>query len=127
MERPRAEGAREPVLERWVDEEDERTCGGCRFLAGRVFFAGNGPQPPLHWGCRCRRHRVVTARLSGVERMRLALEAERHRREARMLLDEAVRRTRGGDRKAAFTAMRREARAVRAARKRRKARSSGGG
>lgn len=41
------------LLERWVTYETEFTCRRCRELHGAVFRVGEGPQPPLHQGCRC--------------------------------------------------------------------------
>jgi hypothetical protein len=40
---------------RWVTAGDERTCPVCAPLHGHVFLAGEGPMPPLHRSCRCRR------------------------------------------------------------------------
>jgi hypothetical protein len=40
---------------RWVTAADERTCPVCAPLHGQVFLAGEGPVPPLHRSCRCRR------------------------------------------------------------------------
>ncbi len=34
---------------------DERVCGRCAALSGNVYRLGQGPQPPLHLFCRCRR------------------------------------------------------------------------
>ena len=40
---------------RWVTADDERTCPVCAPLHGQIFAAGEGPIPPLHRSCRCRR------------------------------------------------------------------------
>lgn len=43
------------VWERWVAAMDERTCPRCAGMHGRTYPYGEGPQPPLHNGCRCSR------------------------------------------------------------------------
>ena len=42
-------------IERWETAGDERTCPECAPLHGRMWQAGDGPAPPLHVNCRCRR------------------------------------------------------------------------
>lgn len=42
-------------IERWVAVLDEDTCDRCRQLHGQEFRKGEGPQPPLHDECRCKR------------------------------------------------------------------------
>jgi hypothetical protein len=42
-------------VERWVTGADERVCPECGPLAGMTWLAGEGPLPPLHVNCRCRR------------------------------------------------------------------------
>lgn len=37
---------------RWVTQEDNRVCGDCDELNGRIFDIEDVP-PPLHYGCRC--------------------------------------------------------------------------
>lgn len=46
------------VWEEWQTAEDERTCPQCRPLDGAWWRQGDGPQPPLHVNCRCRREVV---------------------------------------------------------------------
>jgi hypothetical protein len=43
------------VYETWAITADERTCKECLSMLGQVWREGEGPQPPLHPGCRCRR------------------------------------------------------------------------
>lgn len=43
------------VWEMWLAMADDRVCGRCAALSGNVYRAGEGPQPPLHLFCRCRR------------------------------------------------------------------------
>lgn len=47
-------------FERWETGTDERVCPECAPLGGRVFEEGEGPVPPLHVNCRCRRARAFT-------------------------------------------------------------------
>jgi hypothetical protein len=47
-------------IERWETAGDERTCPECAPLHGRTWQAGDGPQPPLHVNCRCRRAHART-------------------------------------------------------------------
>lgn len=47
-------------FDRWETATDERVCPECGPLQGRVFEDGDGPVPPLHVNCRCRRLRAVT-------------------------------------------------------------------
>lgn len=63
----------EPVhLDRWETASDERVCPECGPLHGRVMEPGEGPVPPLHVNCRCRRVRAVTEwRTRQVEEWRL--------------------------------------------------------
>lgn len=37
---------------RWVSTLDSRTTTQCQSLDGRVFKVGEGPTPPIHYGCR---------------------------------------------------------------------------
>lgn len=78
-------------LERWEAKDSIRTCRGCAFLDGRVFFAFEGPRPELHPDCRCTRVPVSTDRLAGVELIRLVLEARANGRAADFLEQEAKR------------------------------------
>jgi len=41
----------------WVTMKDERVCGECRPLDGRIFKIDE--IPPKHWGCRCRLRPVL--------------------------------------------------------------------
>jgi hypothetical protein len=43
------------VWTRWETASDEKVCPVCGPYAGRVWRAGEGPQPPLHPHCRCQR------------------------------------------------------------------------
>lgn len=43
------------IWEMWIAMADERVCGRCAALSGNVYRLGQGPQPPLHLFCRCRR------------------------------------------------------------------------
>lgn len=43
------------VWETWWTSGDERVCPICGPLAGIEFRGGEGPAPPLHANCRCRR------------------------------------------------------------------------
>lgn len=81
-------------IERWRAADDGRVCAGCRYLAGRIFFAFEGPRPPLHAGCRCARDRVESEGLHGVALMSLVLAARANGRKAAALLDEARDRRR---------------------------------
>ena len=51
------------IYESWHTRGDMRVCGPCQALHGQEWRQGEGPQPPLHPGCRCRRRqsRVVWA------------------------------------------------------------------
>lgn len=40
---------------RWLTAADERVCPECGPLDGLVWPDGEGPVPPLHNNCRCRR------------------------------------------------------------------------
>ena len=42
----------------WVTMQDERVCGECRHLDGRIFRLDEIPAKP-HWGCRCRLRPVM--------------------------------------------------------------------
>jgi hypothetical protein len=51
--------ARSRVIEEWeANNGDKPSCKRCAALNGKRFFQGEGPQPPLHRDCQCRR-RVV--------------------------------------------------------------------
>ena len=43
------------TIQRWVTADDERTCPVCAPLHGQLFRNDEGPMPPLHRSCRCRR------------------------------------------------------------------------
>lgn len=43
------------TVQRWVTAADERTCPVCAPLHGQLFRNDEGPTPPLHRSCRCRR------------------------------------------------------------------------
>lgn len=43
------------IWTRWETAADERVCPICGPYMGRVWQADEGPQPPLHRNCRCRR------------------------------------------------------------------------
>ena len=45
------------IYEQWHTRGDMRVCGRCQALHGQEWKQGEGPQPPLHPGCRCRRRR----------------------------------------------------------------------
>jgi len=45
---------------RWATAYDERVCPVCSPFAGRIWPLGEGPQPPLHPGCRCERRYAFT-------------------------------------------------------------------
>lgn len=45
------------IYERWHTRDDGRVCARCAALHGQEFRLGEGPQPPLHPSCRCRRRR----------------------------------------------------------------------
>ena len=81
-------------IERWHASVDGRVCAGCRYLEDRVFFAGQGPRPPLHPGCRCVRRGVDTAGIHGAALISLVLTASRNGANAEALLLEATRRRR---------------------------------
>lgn len=54
------------VWTRWETAFDEQVCSICSPYAGRVWPLSDGPQPPLHPGCRCqRRHAFVTWSVRG--------------------------------------------------------------
>jgi len=42
-------------IERWETAGDERTCPECAPLHGATWRTGEGPHPPVHVNCRCRR------------------------------------------------------------------------
>jgi hypothetical protein len=43
------------VWTRWETASDEKVCPVCGPYAGRTWRADDGPHPPLHPNCRCRR------------------------------------------------------------------------
>jgi hypothetical protein len=43
------------IWTRWQTASDEKVCPICGPYAGRVWQEDDGPQPPLHPNCRCRR------------------------------------------------------------------------
>lgn len=43
------------VYEIWLAWQDHAVCQRCAELHGHIFPRGQGPQPPLHPGCRCSR------------------------------------------------------------------------
>ena len=43
------------AIERWIAVIDKKTCKRCRQMHGRKLRTDEGPRPPLHWACRCRR------------------------------------------------------------------------
>lgn len=43
------------IVEVWISVLSPETCDRCRELHGREFDQGQGPQPPLHNHCHCRR------------------------------------------------------------------------
>lgn len=48
--------------EQWRTQFTEFTCARCAALDGALFRKGEGPRPPLHEHCRCRRvfhHQVL--------------------------------------------------------------------
>jgi hypothetical protein len=93
MERARQEIANGLGLERWTVFGSSEVCDGCLFLAKRVFFAVEGPRPPLHPNCRCSRLPVAIAGMSGVQLIRLVLEARANGRATRFLMEEDRRRS----------------------------------
>jgi hypothetical protein len=67
------------VLERWYVAASPRQCNGCRYLAGvGVFHRGQGPYPPLHPNCNCRRRQIVSRGMSVAAFNRLVAEADRN-------------------------------------------------
>ncbi len=48
------------IWEMWLAAADDRVCARCAALAGNLYRAGEGPYPPLHLFCRCRRVRAFT-------------------------------------------------------------------
>jgi hypothetical protein len=84
------------AIERWEAADDGRVCAGCEFLEGRVWFSAEGPQPPLHSGCRCVRRWVDVDGLHGLALMRVIVAAFRNGRHAESLLAEASERKRQG-------------------------------
>lgn len=60
------------VHERWMTGADERVCPECGPLHGLTWPEGEGPAPPLHVNCRCRRERAfIEWRTRHVEEWRL--------------------------------------------------------
>jgi hypothetical protein len=56
------------IWQAWFTQRDERVCPECGPMHGQWFRRGEGPQPPLHTGCRCYRrdvHRECVARRAG--------------------------------------------------------------
>jgi hypothetical protein len=43
------------IWEYWLTASDERVCRSCAARDGLLFRQGEGPQPPVHPFCRCRR------------------------------------------------------------------------
>lgn len=48
--------------ELWRATLDDRTCVACGSLDGQKYKVGKGPQPPLHFNCRCVRVPIVKGR-----------------------------------------------------------------
>ena len=58
--------ARSRVIEEWeANNGDKPSCPRCARLHGKRFFQGEGPQPPLHQGCLCRRKVVYAGERKG--------------------------------------------------------------
>lgn len=47
------------LLEVWTSRLGANVCDRCLALHGRVFLRGQGPYPPLHPNCRCRRDPII--------------------------------------------------------------------
>jgi hypothetical protein len=78
-------------LERWRLAPSRGTCYGCRYLAGvGVFHPGQGPYPPLHEHCSCRRETVITRGMSLDAFNALVREADRNGRRAARVLSRAL-------------------------------------
>lgn len=45
--------------EEWVSTLDSHTTHQCQALDGQIFEKGEGPYPPIHWGCRSTRIPIV--------------------------------------------------------------------
>lgn len=43
------------IWERWWTASTEHTCATCAALHGSLFRRGEGPQPPIHLNCHCKR------------------------------------------------------------------------
>lgn len=43
------------VWEMWVSASDERVCAACAARNGQLYRQGEGPHPPVHPFCRCKR------------------------------------------------------------------------
>lgn len=61
--------------ELYVATLDGRTTAICRSLDGEIFALGEGPRPPLHFGCRSLRVPVIDAEVIGQRPARPATEA----------------------------------------------------
>ncbi|MDI9547648.1 MAG: phage minor head protein [Chloroflexota bacterium] len=47
--------SRTVIWDVWQAVSDKRTCARCGALHGKLFRRGEGPVPPLHDHCRCKR------------------------------------------------------------------------
>jgi hypothetical protein len=64
---------RRVVIQVWKTDFGPGSCNACKSLHNQLFRFGEGPQPPLHYGCRCMRvvHHVIVEdarREDGVDR-----------------------------------------------------------
>jgi len=57
----------------WQTAADERVCPECGPLDGLAWPEDEGPQPPLHVNCRCRREQVFVTWMSRHHRQPVAL------------------------------------------------------
>lgn len=62
--------------EAFVATLDARTTAVCRANDGKRFKRGEGPMPPLHWGCRSLRVAVLSAELLGERPMKPVTERQ---------------------------------------------------
>jgi hypothetical protein len=73
-------------IEVYQTEGDDRVCPRCQKHKGKQYRKGEGPQPPLHPDCRCRREFL--------KRVWRSNEQERKRREKRKKRKERRKRER---------------------------------
>jgi hypothetical protein len=79
------------ILERWYVAASPGQCAGCRYLGGvGVFHRGEGPQPPLHGNCNCRRRQINSRGMSRPAFFALVGEADRNGAQAGRILSRAL-------------------------------------